>query len=400
MYTILLVLIYIAFISLGLPDSLLGSGWSVMGADLGVPISSAGILSMIISGGTILSGLMSDWLTHKLKTGPVVAISVFLTAAALMGFSFSGSFAALCLWAVPYGFGAGAIDAALNNYVALHYTARHMSWLHCFWGVGTIVSPNIMSFFLTRGGDWHGGYRCVSYIQIAITLLLTVSLPLWKKAEKAGGGESTPSNCLSLRQALSISGVKSLLIGFFAYCSAEATVMLWASSYLVRARSIPPETAAAFASLFFIGITAGRFISGIVSDRLGDRRLIRIGAAVIFLGIACVALPLKTDIFALGGFVVIGFGCAPVYPSIIHSTPYNFGKENSQSIIGIQMASAYVGSTFMPPVFGLIARFVDIRLLPAFLVIFVTLMIFMTERTARLAGAKSAGTRHTFRGKR
>lgn len=388
MYTILLILIYIAFISLGLPDSLLGSGWSVMRADLDVPISSAGILSMIISGGTILSGLMSDRLTHKLKTGPVVVISVFLTAAALMGFSFAGSFAALCLWAVPYGLGAGAIDAALNNYVALHYTSRHMSWLHCFWGVGTIVSPNIMSFFLTRGGNWQGGYRCVSYIQIGITLLLAFSLPLWKKAERTGDREDTPSNCLSLRQALSITGVKSMLTGFFAYCSAEATVMLWASSYLVQARNIPAETAAAFASLFFIGITSGRFVSGIVSDRLGDRRLIRIGAAVIFLGIACVALPVKTDIFALGGFVVIGLGCAPVYPSIIHSTPDNFGKENSQSIIGIQMASAYVGSTFTPPVFGLVARFIDIRLLPSFLLIFVTLMIIMTERAARLTDAK------------
>lgn len=393
MYTILLVLIYIAFISLGLPDSLLGSGWSVMREELDVPISYAGVLSMIISGGTILSGLMSDWLTRRLKTGLVVVISVFLTAAALMGFSLSGSFAALCLWAVPYGLGAGAIDAALNNYVALHYTSRHMSWLHCFWGVGTIVSPNIMSFFLTRGGDWQGGYRFVSYIQICITLLLAFSLPLWKKAEKTGGGESTPSNSLSLKQALSITGVKSLLVGFFAYCSAEATVMLWASSYLVQARNIPAETAAAFGSLFFIGITSGRFISGIVSDRLGDRRLIRIGTAVIFFGIACVALPLKTDVFALGGFVVIGLGCAPVYPSIIHSTPYNFGKENSQSIIGIQMASAYVGSTFTPPVFGLIARFADIRLLPAFLVIFVTLMICMTERTARLADAKNRASK-------
>lgn len=380
MYTALLVVIYIAFISLGLPDSLLGSGWPVIHKDIGAPISYAGILSMIISGGTILSSLMSDWLTSKLKTGTVVAASVFMTAAALFGFSVSDSFLFLCMWAVPYGLGAGAIDAALNNYVALHYTARHMSWLHCFWGVGTIISPYIMSSFLTNGGNWHGGYRFVSYIQIGITMLMIMSLPLWKRAEHSNDKNILPSNRLSIGKALSIKGVKCLLLGFFAYCSAEATVMLWASSYLVQARNIASETAAAFASLFFIGITLGRFVSGIVSDKLGDRRLIRIGTAIIFFGIICVALPLKTDIAALGGFVIIGIGCAPVYPSIIHSTPYNFGKENSQSIIGIQMASAYMGSTFMPPVFGLIARFADIRLLPAFLAVFFTLMIIMTER--------------------
>lgn len=388
MCSFMLVIIYIAFISLGLPDSLLGSGWPVIHSDLSVPLSYAGIVSMLISGGTIASSLMSDRLTRKLGTGRVTAVSVLLTAAALFGFSISDKFIMLCLWAIPYGLGAGAIDAALNNYVALHYSSRHMSWLHCFWGVGTIVSPYVMSYFLTQGGNWQGGYRCVSFIQIAITILLFVTLPLWKKVNKTADSEEVAPNPLSLRQALSIKGVKPLLTGFYAYCAAEATVMLWASSYLVSVKGISAETAAAFASLFFIGITAGRFISGIFSEKVGDRTLIRVGAAVITFGIVLILLPLKTSALSLTGLIVIGLGCAPIYPSIIHSTPYNFGKENSQSIIGIQMASAYVGSTFMPPVFGLIANHISIKLFPVYLTVFVALMLAMTESVNRIVADK------------
>lgn len=388
MCSFMLVIIYIAFISLGLPDSLLGSGWPVIHSDLSVPLSYAGIVSMLISGGTIASSLMSDRLTRKLGTGRVTAVSVLLTAAALFGFSISDKFVMLCLWAIPYGLGAGAIDAALNNYVALHYSSRHMSWLHCFWGVGTIVSPYVMSYFLTQGGNWQGGYRCVSFIQIAITILLFVTLPLWKKVNKTADSEEVVPNPLSLGQALSIKGVKPLLTGFYAYCAAEATVMLWASSYLVSVKGISAETAAAFASLFFIGITAGRFISGIFSEKVGDRTLIRVGAAVITFGIVLILLPLKTSALSLTGLIVIGLGCAPIYPSIIHSTPYNFGKENSQSIIGIQMASAYVGSTFMPPVFGLIANHISIKLFPVYLTVFVALMLAMTESVNRIVADK------------
>lgn len=388
MCSFMLVIIYIAFISLGLPDSLLGSGWPVIHSDLSVPLSYAGIVSMLISGGTIASSLMSDRLTRKLGTGRVTAVSVLFTAAALFGFSVSDKFVMLCLWAIPYGLGAGAIDAALNNYVALHYSSRHMSWLHCFWGVGTIVSPYVMSYFLTQGGNWQGGYRCVSFIQIAITILLFVTLPLWKKVNKTADSEEVAPNPLSLGQALSIKGVKPLLTGFYAYCAAEATVMLWASSYLVSVKGISAETAAAFASLFFIGITAGRFISGIFSEKVGDRTLIRVGAAVITFGIILILLPLKTSALSLTGLIVIGLGCAPIYPSIIHSTPYNFGKENSQSIIGIQMASAYVGSTFMPPVFGLIANHISIKLFPVYLTVFVALMLAMTESVNRIVADK------------
>ena len=383
MYSLLLVIIYLAFISLGLPDSLLGSAWPVMNGSLGVPMSYAGIISMIISAGTVISGLSSDRLTRRFGAGWVTAVSVLLTAVALFGFSMSDSFWLLCVLAVPYGLGAGAIDAALNNYVALHYASRHMSWLHCFWGIGTMVSPYIMGACLTHGLGWHSGYRIVSFLQIGLTILLFCSLPLWKKRqsqEKENGKEAGDSGrALRLRDAVQISGVKLVLIVFFAYCAMESTTGLWASSYLVAWRHVGAETAARFASLFYIGITFGRFVSGFVSERLGDRRLIRLGGAVVLFGIAMVALPTASCVPALAGLVIIGLGCAPVYPSIIHATPANFGKENSQAIIGIQMASAYVGTTFMPPVFGLIAQHVSIALYPAFLLVFVILMLVMSE---------------------
>lgn len=383
MYSFLLVIIYLAFISLGLPDSLLGSAWPAMSGDLAVPMSYAGIVSMIISAGTVISGLCSDRLTRRFGAGCVTAVSVLLTAVALFGFSVSGSFWVLCVLAVPYGLGAGAIDAALNNYVALHYASRHMSWLHCFWGIGTMVSPYIMGACLTRGLGWHSGYRIVSFLQIGLTVLLFLSLPLWKKrqvqAEKDETGVENAGKALRLRDAVRISGVKLVLIVFFSYCAMETTAGLWASSYLVSWRHVTPETAARFAALFYIGITFGRFVSGFVSERLGDRRLIRLGGVVAIMGIALVALPVASYVPALIGLVVIGLGCAPVYPAVIHATPANFGKENSQAIIGIQMASAYVGTTFMPPVFGLIAQHVSIALYPAFLLLFVILMLAMSE---------------------
>lgn len=380
MYILLILLIYLAFISLGLPDSLLGSGWPVMHIQFDVPLSSAGIVAMLISGGTIISSLMSAKITKRLGTGLITTLSVFITALALFGFSISTHFYMLCIWAIPYGLGAGAIDAALNNYVALHYSSRHMNWLHCFWGVGTIISPYIMSYFLTQNSDWNGGYKFVSFIQIAITLILLICLPLWKKAHPITYHDEKKSNTLSLKEAFKIKGVKEILIGFFSYCAAEGTVMLWVSSYLVEAKKITAETAAAFASFFFIGITVGRFISGIISNKISDKKLIQIGTGIIILGIIFISIPIKISTPALLGFIIMGLGCAPIYPAIIHSTPKNFGKENSQSIIGIQMASAYVGSTFIPPIFGLIANYININLLSIFLMFFVVLMFIMTQK--------------------
>ena len=384
MYSFLLLLIYIAFISLGLPDSLLGSGWPVMHTELKVPVSFMGIVSMIISGGTIISSLLSDRLTRKLGTGIVTVASVFLTVTALLGFSFSTRFWMLIVFAVPYGLGAGAIDAALNNYVALHYKARHMSWLHCFWGVGTIVSPFVMSYALTAH-RWNSGYRIVGTIQLFIALLLLVTLPVWKINKTKI--ESTEES-VGLTSALKIKGVPFLLFGFFAYSAAEATAMHWASTYFVEVKKIPTEKAAGFAALFYIGITAGRFISGFIAGRLGDRKMILIGSSILACGIIALFVPIRSYTAAFIAFLVIGFGCAPIYPCIIHSTPSNFGAENSGAIIGIQMASAYVGSTFIPPVFGLLGNTVGFSIMPAYLLFFFTLMVVMVEATFRITRNK------------
>ena len=386
MYSLLLALIYIAFISLGLPDSLLGSGWPVIHNDLNVPISFMGVVSMVISGGTIVSSLFSDKLTRKLGARIVTVSSVFLTAVALFGFSFSDRFWMLIVFAVPYGLGAGAIDAALNNYVALHYASKHMSWLHCFWGVGTIVSPFVMSYALTNS-TWNQGYRIVGFIQLGIALLLLATLPVWKVHQNTNGHQETKS--LGLTGALKIKGVPFLLIGFFAYCAAEATAMSWASTYFVEVKGINTERAAEFASLFYIGITVGRFISGFVTDKLGDRKMIVIGTCMLSCGVISLLIPTSYEIVSLIGFVVIGLGCAPIYPCIIHSTPDNFGAENSGAIIGIQMASAYVGSTLIPPLFGLLGNLIGFKILPVYLLVFIILMITMTELTFKVTAQKS-----------
>lgn len=380
MYLLLLAVIYLAFISLGLPDSLLGASWPTIRTEFDVPISYMGLISMIISGGTIISGLMSERLTKKFGTRAVTIVSVFLTAVALFGFSLSTEFYQMCLWGIPYGLGAGAIDAALNNYVALHYNSRHMSWLHCFWGVGTIISPYIMSYALTHS-SWTNGYRIVSYIQLGIAAVLLLTLPLWKINQTAAAAEGS-NKVLGIKGALKIKGVPHLLVGFLSYCAAEATTMLWASSYLEGTRGAAKEEAAALGSLFFIGITAGRFISGFVSDKLGDNNMIRLGVGIALLGVVFISLPIKA--ITIIGFIIIGLGCAPVYPCIIHSTPGNFGAENSQGIIGIQMASAYVGSTFMPPIFGLIANHISLKLMPIYLAFFLLLLLFMISKTEKL----------------
>ena len=390
MVSLLLAIIYIAFISLGLPDSLLGSAWPIMQGQLGVPLSYAGIITMIIAGGTIVSSLCADRVIRKLGTGLVTAISVALTAAGLMGFSLSTEFWMLCLLAIPYGLGAGAIDAALNNYVALHYSSRHMSWLHAFWGVGVTISPYIMSFCLTRNFGWEMGYRSVSFIQIILTAVLFATLPLWKRAAKHNTNteEVTPT-VLSVPQALKLKGAPNVLIAFFCYCALESTAGLWASSYLVGYRGVDAETAARFAALFYIGITVGRVLNGFIADKFGDRTMIRTGILVMAAGVILVTLPLGTNLPCLIGLVIIGLGCAPVYPCIIHSTPVNFGKENSQSLVGIQMASAYTGSTLMPPLFGLIAQHIHIGLYPLYLGVFTLVMLLMTETLNRKISLKN-----------
>lgn len=380
MFHLLLAIIYLSFISLGLPDALLGSAWPVMYGELAVPVSYAGMISMIIAVGTIISSLLSDWLTYKLGTGKVTAISVAMTAAALFGFSTCSAFWMLCLWAIPYGLGAGSVDASLNNYVALHYASRHMSWLHCMWGVGASVGPYIMGFVLSGGGHWTGGYRCIGILQIILTAILFLSLPLWKiRKDAAGEGEKAEAKPLTPGQILQIPGAKEIMVTFFCYCAVEQTAGLWASSYLALYKGVPGETAASFASMFFIGITVGRALNGFLTMKLSDTQLIRIGQGIILLGIVAMLLPLGEAV-SLAGLILIGLGCAPIYPCIIHSTPAHFGADKSQALIGVQMASAYIGTCLMPPLFGLIAGHISIVLLPVYLLAILILMAVMHER--------------------
>lgn len=379
MIHLLLAVIYLSFISLGLPDSLLGAAWPSMYQGFGVPVSYSGVIFCIISVGTVISSLQSDRLTRRLGAGWVTAISVGMTAAALFGFSVSHSFWALCLWAIPYGLGAGSVDAALNNYVALHFASRHMSWLHCMWGIGASVGPYIMGAALATSAGWHMGYRIISLIQIVLTAIILLSLPLWKSAAANAEAQTKASaKALTLKEIFRIPGVKAVLITFFCYCSLEQTTSLWASSYLVLAKGIAPETAAGFASLFFIGITAGRALCGFLTLKWNDTQMVRIGVVTIALGVAAMLLPLGETV-TLAGLTLIGLGCAPIYPSIIHSTPAHFGADRSQAIIGVQMASAYIGNCLMPPLFGLIANRTTISIFPYYLLVILVVMGYMHE---------------------
>ena len=375
MIHLLLAIIYLAFISLGLPDALLGSAWPTMYSEFDVPVSYAGIISMIIALGTIISSLQSDRLTRKLGTGKVTAISVAMTAIALLGFSSSHAFWMLCVWAVPYGLGAGSVDAALNNYVALHYESHHMSWLHCMWGVGATVGPYIMGFALSGGKTWNTGYLYIGVLQIVLTAILVFSLPLWKERKTSESPGNTNENTtlekpLTLPQIIKIPGAKEVMLCFFCYCAIEQTAGLWASSYLTLFKGVSAETGARFAGMFFIGITVGRAINGFIAMKLQDSQMIRLGQSIIAIGVIVMLLP---------GPHIIGLGCAPVYPCIIHSTPAHFGAGRSQALIGVQMASAYVGTCLMPPIFGLIANHISIALFPVYIMALLILMVIMHE---------------------
>lgn len=376
--TLLLAIIYVAFISLGLPDALLGSAWPNMHVDINAPISYAGVITMIISAGTIVSSMFSDKMTRKLGAGKVTAISVAITAAALFGFSVAPSFYVLCLFAIPYGLGAGAVDAALNNYIALHYEARHMSWLHCFWGLGASIGPYIMGACLTGGLHWSSGYRIVSLIQIVLTAVLFMSLPLWKGQAEAGG-EDAQSDGPGIKGLFQIPGAKAGLICFFCYCALEQTAGIWAASYMVLKRGITESTAASLASLFYMGITVGRFVCGFITMKLNDRQMIRLGQGVTLLGILFLLMPFG-EISMCVGLILIGTGCAPIYPSMIHATPENFGAENSQAVIGMQMAFAYSGITLIPPFFGVIAEHISMGLYPVFMVVLLIVMVLGSEK--------------------
>jgi len=393
MVHLLLVIIYLAFISLGLPDSLLGSAWPVMYKEFGVSVSYAGILSMIIAAGTVISSLQSGRLVAKLGTGRVTAASIIITAAALLGFSYSHSFKTLCIWAVPYGLGAGSVDASLNNYVVLNYASRHMSWLYCMWGIGASAGPYIMGSVLASGGSWNTGYRYIGMLQVVLSVILAASLPLWKKAgtesiktmEEDCSASPSLEICqvpLSLCEIVKIQGVKEIMVTFFCYSALEQTIILWAGSYLVLGRGIAAEAAAGYAGLFFAGITAGRALSGFLTIKMEDKNMVRSGLALVFLGILCLLFPYGR-VMPLAGLVLTGIGCAPVYPCIIHSIPGYFGVDKSQALIGVQMAAAYTGTCIMPPLFGIVEGHTSVCILPFYLIMVLLVIIFMHEKVAR-----------------
>ena len=397
MFSILLLMIYLAFISLGLPDALLGSAWPIMYQEFAVPVSYSGTVFMIICGGTILSSLNSEKLNRRFGTGKITAISVFLTAIALFGFSISHSFLMLCLFAIPYGLGAGSVDAALNHYVALHYSSRHMSWLHCMWGLGASVGPYIMGFVLQRGEPWNRGYLIVSIIQFTLAIILFCSLSLWKKnpeeltensanapgsmegKDTSDGAEAPKQRALSLKEVFAIPGAKESLASFYGYCALEQTVGLWAGSFMVLALGMEEKLAASYVALFYFGITFGRFLSGFFTMKWKDEQMVLGGSAIVFFGIFLLFTPWSKAL-VLPALILIGLGCAPVYPSVIHSTPYNFGVEHSSALIGAQMAAAYVGTLIMPPLFGVLGRSFSMKLFPYYSMFLLLFMVFTYRR--------------------
>jgi fucose permease len=378
MTTLLLVIIYVAFISLGLPDSMLGAAWPVMQGELGLPLAGAGLVSMIVSGSTIISSLFSGALIRRLGTGKLTLFSVLLTALALLGYSFSQNYLWLCLIAIPLGLGAGSVDAALNDFVARNFAARHMNWLHSFWGVGATTGPLIMAFMLSQTGRWQMGYRTVAIIQFTLVAILAISLPLWQRfpiptSQHAATGRVKIKN---------IKGITPNLVAFFAYCAVETSTGLWAASFLVEQRGLSQVLAAGGASAYYLGITLGRFLNGFLSSHFDAKNLVRGGQALILLGIVLIFLPFP--ILSLAGLMIIGLGCAPIYPTLLHETPLRFGAENSASLMGLQMAVAYCGLTLIPPLLGLIVDRFGLFLYPLGLLLLALMLTFGTERLNRV----------------
>lgn len=399
MTTLLLIVIYIAFISLGLPDGMLGSAWPVMQGELGVPVSAAGIVAIVGSSGTILSSLVSGRVLKRFGTGMVTAVSVTMTAIALLGISQAPGLVWIVLLAVPLGLGAGSVDAGLNDYVSKHYAAKHMNWLHCFWGIGAMAGPLIMSQFIVRDMSWRNGYLTVAIVQFVLVFLLFAAVPLWGKvsalvsAGRAHEPEEAPlvdARVGGLFSPLRIPSLPPVLLTFFFYCGIESTIGLWGGSFLVAVRGLEPSTAALWVSLYFGAITLGRFLSGFVSMRMTSKQLIRYGEVSILAGVAIMLLPLPTY-FSLVAFILIGLGCAPIFPSMLHETPARFGREAAQHVMGFQMAVAYVGATLLAPLFGLIASRTSFMLLPLFLLAYIAVMLFCSEKVNRDLDARANG---------
>lgn len=383
MATALLIVIYLAFISLGLPDSLLGSAWPAIHLALDIDRSLAGVVSIIAAIGTVASSLMSSRLIHKYGTGKVTFASVTLTALALFGISVWPNFIWLCLMAIPLGLGGGNVDAALNNFVALHYESKHMSWLHSFWGVGATTGPLIMSFFLSRNLSWQWGYRTVSFIQIALVVVLFLTLPLWRKLESSSDFNPVQSTHVSNPDTMKVPGVKWMMLAFFSYVAMEAGAGLWGSSYLVAIKGLTVDQGALGVSLYYGGIMSGRMLSGFLSARFDNATRIRGGQGLAILGILALALPLPS-IVSIFGLLLIGLGCAPIFPAMAHETPIRFGRDLSQSVMGLQMASSYIGVATMPMLFGFVAKATTVAILPLYLLLMASVMILASESIRRL----------------
>lgn len=388
MATIILIVIYIAFISLGLPDAVLGSAWPVLHQDLSVPISYAGIMTMIVSGGTIISSFFSGKLIRRFGTGKLTMISVSMTAFGLLGIYFVPNFLFICLLGIPLGLGAGAVDAALNNFVALHYKAKHMNWLHCFWGVGATAGPLLMSFFLINQHSWREGYLTIGIIQVILVICLMITLPMWKRFDKTCVDNQEARSNMSIAALISLKGAKPALLAFFCYCAVEATAGLWGSTFLVLSKGLSADKAAKWVSLYYLGITVGRFIAGFLAIKLHNRKMMKLGLMICLSGVFSLAIPFSVY-FQMIGLILIGLGCAPIYPAMLHETPNRFGSDISQGIMGIQMATAYIGGTFMPPFFGLIANYLGFNFLPFFLVLGVVIMLVSTNKVNLIARCQS-----------
>lgn len=386
MTTLLLIIIYMAFVSLGLPDSMLGAAWPTIRVDLSLPMAGAGLISMIISGGTIVSSMLSGKLINKLGTAKLTLISVFMTAIALFGFSFGKSYLWLCMMAIPLGLGAGAVDAALNNFVALHFSARHMSWLHCFWGIGATVGPVIMSTAISQKGLWQKGYSSVAIIQICLVIILLVSLPIWRAFRDNREEALTVED--KNRNVFKLPGIRPALLGFFCYCALESTAGLWGASYLVQTKGVAAGVAAGWISMYYLGITIGRLINGFITFKFSNPVLIRVGQLIIGIG-AILLLVFNQTYINLIGLILIGMGCAPIYPSMLHETPVRFGKNNSGKLMGLQMAFAYIGTTIVPPILGLIMGRFGIQHYPLFILILLVIMFASSEKINMIVSTKT-----------
>jgi fucose permease len=376
---LLLAIIYLAFISLGLPDSLLGVSWPSMRMEFGLPLDAAGIISSVTIGVTVISSLANGYIIRKIGTGKLTFLSCLLTGGALFGIALVPSFWWIILMAIPLGFGAGSVDASLNNYVSHHFKAHHMNWLHSFWGVGATAGPIIMGSYLMNS-TWRQGYKTIALIQLGLAFILLITLPLWKRHEASDGAKEAVEqmNIPPDAKPLLIKGVPFALATFLFYVAAEMSVGLWGSSYLVQIKGIDVAIAARWIALYFAGITIGRFISGFISFKLNNSQMIRLGVIISLFGAILMLLPLPNPIL-MASFVIIGLGFAPIFPSMIHETPKNFGKNNASVIIGFQMAAAYTGSAILPPLTGILYRNISMTLFPIFIVIFILLILMSTE---------------------